>query len=169
MKRKSYSLILLFVIILSGALHGQSLAERQIPTRDKTFRLGVLSYVHETCTFCPDPAGLQDWLASGQPTNRLLRGGDGDGYVSGFEERMVAYGGVDIIGITSPRGMPVGGSSRSWNSWESWVYFTGLMKKDLEEKGPFDGVHLALHGSMAVVGIARPEAELARMVRSVVG
>ena len=39
----------------------------------------------------------------------------------------------------------------------------------LRAQGPFDGVYLALHGAMAVHGIARPEAELARRVREVVG
>ena len=160
---------LLILAVISVSAIAQRTSERIVPLRDKAYRVAVLSYVHETCTFCPDPAGLDAWLSSGQPTNRLLRGGDGDGYISGFEDRMVAYGGVEIVGITSPSGMPVGGSSRSWNSWESWVYFTDLMKKDLIEKGPFEGVHLALHGSMAVVGVARPEAELARMVRSICG
>ena len=39
----------------------------------------------------------------------------------------------------------------------------------LRAQGPFDGVYLALHGAMAVRGVARPEAELARRVREVVG
>lgn len=161
--------LLLVLFLCSGSVFAQSASERNVPLRDKTFRVGVISYVHETCTFCPDPAGLADWLASGEPTSRMLSGGDSDGYISGFENRMTAYGGVDLKGITSPRGMPVGGSSRSWNSWESWEFFTEGMKRDLIEKGPFDGVHLALHGSMAVVGVARPEAELARMVRTICG
>ncbi len=82
---------------------------------------------------------------------------------------MAAHGGVELVAITSPAGMPVGGTSRSWNSRESWDYFTGIMLEELREKGPFDGVMMSLHGSMAVVGIARPEAELARLVRGVVG
>ena len=41
--------------------------------------------------------------------------------------------------------------------------------KDLEEQGPFDGVFLALHGAMAVTGIPKPEAEIARRVRAAVG
>ncbi len=162
--------IVVFVVMIAikGSLIAQRSAERAVPLRDETYRVAVLSYVQETCTFCPDPAGLEAWLGSGQPTARLL-GGGGDGYIGGFEERMAAYSGVELVGITSPSGMPVGGSSRSWNSWESWIYFTDLMKEDLIEKGPFDGVHLALHGAMAVVGVARPEAELARMVRSICG
>ncbi len=148
-------------------LSGQALSERNIPLRQENYRIAVLSFVHETCTYCPDPAGLDDWLATGPPTDKILGGGSGYGYIDGFEQRMAAYGGVELVGITSPAGMPVGGTSRSWNSMEVWDYYTGLMIRDLESKGPFDGIHLALHGSMAVAGIARPEAELARMVRRI--
>jgi len=43
------------------------------------------------------------------------------------------------------------------------------MIEGLKSEGPFDGVYLALHGAMAVRGVPRPEAELARRVREVVG
>lgn len=162
-------IIAVLLIFSSLIAAGQAVAERDIPLRRQSFRIAVLSFVHETCTYCPSPAGLEDWLATGPPTDSILGGGSGYGYIDGFEHRMQAYGGVELVGITSPAGMPVGGTSRSWNSPEVWEYFTGLMKEDLVEKGPFDGIHLALHGSMAVRGIARPEAELARMVRGILG
>lgn len=152
---------------LSLVAYSQHTSKRHIPPRSETFRIGILSFSHETCTYCPDPAQLEDWLATGQPTDRFL--GRSTGYTGGFEARMAAYGGVELIGITSPAGMPVGGTGRSWNAREVWDYFTGLIVADIQQKGPFDGIHLALHGSMAVVGIARPEAELARLVRRVAG
>ena len=161
----------LSLILLAGLtpclVSAQYLSGRNVPLRDKTYRIGILSFIHETCTYCPEPAGLADWLATGPATDRFL--GRTTGYIGGFEARMEAYGGVELVAVTSPSGMPVGGTSRSWNSREVWDYFTGKMIADLSAKGPFDGVHLALHGSMAVVGIARPEAELARMVRKIVG
>ena len=148
-------------------LAAQGVSRRTIPLRDKVYRIGILSFSHETCTFCPEPATLADWLGTGPACDRFL--GRSTGYTGGFEARMAAYGGVELVGITSPPGMPVGGTSRSWNVREVWDYYTQRMLADLTEKGPLDGVHLALHGSMAVVGIARPEAELARMVRKAVG
>ena len=163
-------LLVLAVILVSVCSCGssaQGASERVVPPRQETYRIALLSFVHETCTYCPEPAGLEDWLATGPATDDFL--GSSTGYIGGFEARMVAYGGVELVGITSPAGMPVGGTSRSWNSPEVWEYFTSRMIRDLQEKGPFDGVHMALHGSMAVVGIARPEAELVRMVRRVVG
>lgn len=162
------AVLLLFLFpSLSIQLSAQGVAERSIPNRQNSFRIGILSFVHETCTYCPEPAGLSDWLETGPATDAFL--GSSTGYTGGFEAQMQAYGGVELIGITSPAGMPVGGTSRSWNSREVWDYFTSRMINDLREKGPFDGIHMALHGSMAVVGIARPEAELVRMVRRIVG
>ncbi len=166
----AFSLMMALMITgLTNNLFAQPRAERIVPLRQDTYRIAVLSFVHETCTYCPSPAGLEDWLATGPATNEILGGGSGRAYIDGFEERMAAYGGVELIGITSPAGMPVGGTGRSWNSMEVWEYYTEKMIEDLINKGPFDGIHLAVHGSMAVHGIARPEAELARMVREILG
>ncbi len=164
-----FLLLLLLFSLLPVELYSQAVSIRTVPLRQEAYRIAVLSFIHETCTYCPEPATLDDWLATGPPTDKILGGGSGYGYIDGFEERMVAYGGVELKGIMSPAGMPVGGTSRSWNTMEVWEYFTGLMVEDLKNKGPFDGIHLALHGSMAVSGIARPEAELARMVRRILG
>ena len=43
------------------------------------------------------------------------------------------------------------------------------MIAQLTAEGPFDGVYLCVHGAMAARGVPRPEAELARRVRDVVG
>jgi len=43
------------------------------------------------------------------------------------------------------------------------------MTAGLRAEGRFDGVYLCLHGAMAVRGVARPEADIARRVREVVG
>jgi len=164
-----FSLIIILVLTAYFILplFAQGVSSRNIPVRQKVYRIGILSFTHETCTYCPEPTGLDAWLAVGPASDSFL--GQSTGYTGGFEARMEAYGGIELVGITSPAGMPFGSTSRSWNSKEVWEYFTKKMLDDLNKKGPFDGVHLALHGSMAVVGVPRPEAELARMVRKVVG
>ena len=43
------------------------------------------------------------------------------------------------------------------------------MVAGLQAQGPFAGVYVSLHGAMAVRGVMRPEAEIARRVRAVVG
>jgi len=96
---------------------------------------------------------------------RLLSSG---GYVGGFVKVAKEHQGIELIGLTSPVGV-WGGSSASWNTEESFDHFMGLMLADLEASMPVDGVFLALHGAMGVRNIPRPEAEIARRVRQVVG
>ena len=48
-------------------------------------------------------------------------------------------------------------------------HFLGRMIAELERGGRWHGVYLALHGTMGVRGVARPEADIARRVREVVG
>lgn len=43
------------------------------------------------------------------------------------------------------------------------------MIAELKADGKFDGVYLSLHGAMGVRGVAKPEADIARRVREVVG
>ncbi len=164
-----FILIISFVLLSPMTVEAQSngLSERFIPPREDVYRIGILSFFHETCTYCPEPAGLDTWLAVGDPTDEVL--GRTRGYTGGFEARMEAYGGVELVGIKSPAGSPLGGSSLSWNTAEVWEYFTEIFIEDLQAKKPLDGIHLALHGSMAVAGVARPEAELARIVRNILG
>jgi microcystin degradation protein MlrC len=78
------------------------------------------------------------------------------------------YGGVELVGITSPRDSR-GGSSGSWLTQEAFDKYAGLIVADLRQAGRLDGVFLALHGAMAVTGVPRPEAELVRRVRAAVG
>lgn len=132
------------------------------------WRVAVIRYSHETCTFCPGgDTEIDDWTRLRPPLegDAVLAGG---GFVGGFVDRAREYGDLELVGITSPAGV-FGGSSRSWNSRESFEHFTGRMMAELREKGPFDAVYLALHGAMAVREVPRPEAEIARRVREVVG
>ena len=52
---------------------------------------------------------------------------------------------------------------------DAFEHFLGVMLAELEAEAPFDGIYLALHGAMAVRGVPRPEAEIARRVRAIVG
>ena len=108
---------------------------------------------------------MADWEFYGPPTREILR--DDEGYISGFKRMCDDLGG-DFVGIMSPRGSR-GGSSGSWLTRESFEKYSGLIVEDLRRLGPFDGVFLALHGAMAVIGSPKPEAELCRRVRAVAG
>jgi len=132
------------------------------------FRVAVATFSHETCTFCPGgDVTVEDWEQVSPPVagDELFRGG---GYLGGFASSAEDYGDMDLIGLTSPIGV-FGGSSRSWNTEETFNHFLDLMIQDLEAALPVDGVYLALHGAMAVRNVPRPEAEIARRFREVVG
>jgi microcystin degradation protein MlrC len=135
---------------------------------EEYFRVAVATFSHETCTFCPGgDVTVEDWERVSPPLggDELLRRG---GYIRGFVRMARDYGDMDLVGLTSPIGV-FGGSSRSWNTRETFEHFLDLMIRDLEAAMPVDGVFLALHGAMAVRDVPRPEAEIARRFREVVG
>ena len=133
----------------------------------KPLKIGVATFSHETCTFCPRPTGVAEWEFYGPPERgeSVLDAGP---YIRGFVSQVREFGDMELVGLLSPRNA-VGGSSGSWITQEAFDKYTGGIVKDLEEQGPFDGVFLALHGAMAVTGVPRPEAEIARRVRAAVG
>ncbi len=133
-----------------------------------SFRVAVIRYQHETCTFCPGgDTEIEDWTRIQGPLvgDEVL---ESDEYIEGFVDQADEYGDMEPLGITSPYEV-FGGSSRSWNSEASFEHFMGLILDDLRSKMPVDGVYLALHGAMAVRNVPRPEAEIARRVRELVG
>jgi microcystin degradation protein MlrC len=131
-------------------------------------RVAVLKFQHETCTFCPGgDVTVEDWERA-----RPSSGGEevltSDSYIRGFVRQALDYGDMELIGLTSPHGV-YGGSSRSWNTRATFEHFLDRMIEELRSAMPVDGVYLALHGAMAVRDVPRPEAEIARRVREVVG
>jgi microcystin degradation protein MlrC len=132
-----------------------------------TMRIGIATFSHETCTFCPNPTGIEEWEFYGPPMKgeEVLRSGS---YITGFVDRAVEYGGVDLVGIYSPRDAR-GGSSGSWITTEAFDKYSYGMAEDLRRAGRLDGLFLSLHGAMAVTGVPKPEAELVRRLRAAVG
>jgi len=137
-----------------------------IPEEQKNIRIAVATFSHETCTFCPDPTTVEDWEYYGPPTRDIL--GSRQGYIGGFKTICEEYGSIELVGIISPRDAR-GGSSGSWITTEAFEKYSNLMVEDLKKAGHLDGVFLSLHGAMAVTGIPKPEAELVRRIRKVVG
>lgn len=131
-------------------------------------RIAVAKFQHETCTFCPGgDTEIEDWTRYGEPLDgeELLASGS---YIRGFTKRAREFGDVELVPLTSPIGV-FGGSSRSWNTQETFDHFVDAMLAELENELPVDAVYLALHGAMAVRDVPRPEAEIARRFREVVG
>ena len=89
-------------------------------------------------------------------------------YIGGFVKVAREFEGVELVGIESP-GFPKTGTGSGWVTAEAYETFVGRMIAQIKAEGPFDGVYLSVHGAMGARGVARPEAELARRVREVVG
>ena len=138
------------------------------PGDDHAFRVAVMKFQHETCTFCPGgDVTVEDWTRLGPPVaGEDLLGSDG--YIRGFVRQARDYGDMELVGLTSPDDV-FGGSSRSWNTEETFNHFLDGMLEELRAQLPVDGVYLALHGAMGVRNVPRPEAEIARRFREVVG
>ena len=140
---------------------------KTVVVEEQKMRIGVASFSHETCTFCPIPTGIAEWEYYGPPQTGkdVLSIG---GYIQGFVSRCNEYGNVDLVGIYSPRDAK-GGSSGSWITQEAFDKYSYGMAEDLKNAGKLDGLFLSLHGAMAVTGVPKPEAELVRRLREVVG
>ncbi|MFC7737604.1 M81 family metallopeptidase [Roseomonas sp. GCM10028921] len=132
-------------------------------------RIAVLQFMHETVTFLPYDTRREDFIYPGSPASgeALLRT-DPKGYMGGFVQVAREFDGVELIGITSPL-WPLTGSGSGWVTQDAYEHFLGTMITELKAHPKLDGVYLALHGAMAVRGVPRPEADIARRVREVVG
>ncbi len=153
------SMLIPLVLVLAGCTAESS---------GDAYRVAVIRYQHETCTFCPGgDTEVEHWTRIQPPLegDDVLESGE---YIMGFVNQAREYGDVEPVGITWPYEV-FGGSSRSWNSKQSFEHFMDLILSDLRSKMPVDGVHLALHGAMAVRDVPRPEAEIAKRVRELVG
>ena len=132
------------------------------------FKFAIIQFSHETCTFCPGgDTTIEDWskrvpFVTGE---QLLKSG---GYTGGFVHQASLFDDVELIGINSPDRV-FGGSSRSWNTKKSFEHFMKIILDDLKSKLPVDAVQLSLHGAMATRDVPRPEAEIAKRVRELVG
>jgi microcystin degradation protein MlrC len=132
-------------------------------------RIAVLSFVHETVTFLPNDTALDDFVHDGSPAGgEALLAWEPRSYMGGFVKVAREHAGVELVGLESPL-WPRTGTGSGWITTEAYEHFLGRMLAELERGGPWHGVYLALHGAMGVRGVARPEADIARRVREVVG
>ncbi len=158
-------LLALIVSVLLGCTQEPTATLPQEPDK---LRFAVMTFAHETCTFCPGgDSDIERWTKIRPPYvgDEVFDAGT---YMRGFVSAAREYKDIELIGLESPAGV-FGGSSASWSTEEAFEHFLGRMLDDLREAMPVDGVYLALHGAMAVRNIPRPEAEIARRFRDIVG
>jgi microcystin degradation protein MlrC len=132
-------------------------------------RIAVLHFAHETVTFLKNDTTLDDFLYDGSPAKgEALLSHDPKSYMGGFVKVAREHDGVELVGLESPL-WPKTGTGSGWITAEAYEHFLGRQIAELKAGGKWDGVYLSLHGAMGVRGVARPEADIARRVRAVVG
>jgi microcystin degradation protein MlrC len=132
-------------------------------------RIAVLHFAHETVTFLRNDTTLSDFIYPGSPVSgEALLKAYPRSYMGGFVKMAREFDCVELVGIESPL-WPKTYMGSGWVTSEAFETLVGKMIEGLKAEGPFAGVYLSLHGAMAVRGVARPEAELARRVREIVG
>jgi microcystin degradation protein MlrC len=135
----------------------------------RPIRIAVLHFSHETVTFLKNDTTLDDFIYPGSPAKgEALLKFDPKSYMGGFVKMAREFDAVELVGIESPL-WPKTYMGSGWVTQEAYETFAGKMIAEIKAQAPFDGVYLCLHGAMAVRGVPRPEAELARRVREVVG
>jgi microcystin degradation protein MlrC len=161
---KFLSTYFLGIAVLLSACHSPPAVEKA-PAK---LKFAVMTFHHETCTFCPGgDTDVERWTKLRQPYvgDEVL---GANSYIRGFVHAVREYSDVELVGLESPARV-YGGSSASWITEETFDHFLEIMLDDLRQAMPVDGVYLAMHGAMAVRNVPRPEAELARRFREVVG
>lgn len=142
----------------------------------RPLRIAYGRLFHEACAWSP----LTTELADFERVHRLegdalaavcrLRGKELEGYLAhaeltGFVQAARRAGGVETVPLASSLAIPSGPVSRACFDW-----LVDDLVARLAAAGPVDGVYLALHGSMEVVGLDEPpEGLLLRRVREIVG
>ncbi|GEP55132.1 M81 family metallopeptidase [Reyranella soli] len=135
----------------------------------RPIRIAVLYFVHETVTFLRNDTTFDDFVYEGSPAKgEALLAHEPKSYMGGFVKVAREFDGVELVGIESPL-FPKTGTGSGWITREAYETFVGRMIDEIAASGPYDGVYLSLHGAMGVRGIPRPEADIARRVRAVVG
>lgn len=133
-------------------------------------RIGVASFSHETCTFCPKPTTVDDFEKSGVlHGEEVLNAHRGiPSYINGFIRASEREGDVELVGILAAS-RAWGGSSGSLLTRKCFDRYSYGIAEGLRGVGRLDGVLLALHGAMAAESCLKPEAEIVRRARTAVG
>jgi len=128
-------------------------------------KIAIAHFSHEATTFSPEKVAIDGFTKPNPAGQRLL---DFNEEIQGFVKYANEHAGVSLVPLES-FGDVIGGSSKGWITREAFEHYTGLILRDLKAALPVDAVYLSLHGAAAVEGVPRPEAELAKRVRALVG
>jgi microcystin degradation protein MlrC len=166
--RRIVALFALALMAISFDVQAASITAKPA-SNQKPMRIAAMTFIHETVTFLPYDTVTDDFIYEGSPARgEALLNSMPDSYMGGFVKVAREFPNVEVVGIESPL-FPKRGTASGWIAKEAFELFVGKMISELKAQGPFDGAYLALHGAMGVRGVEKPEAEIARRVREVLG
>jgi len=124
-------------------------------------RIALAGMGHESNTFNKLNTGLETFsLVDGDEFRQQPRiGSSADGIFTALSDA-----GADVVPLFFARAIPSGTVRR-----DAYEYIKARILDRLKKDGPWDGICLALHGSMAVDGVYDPEGDLLEAVRWVAG
>lgn len=129
-------------------------------------RIAVAGLSHESNTFSPVPASLEQFETAG-----ILQGqaivdeyAASSATISGYLALAEEADDVELVPLEFSRITPMGPITP-----EAFETLCGRMVTMLAERGPWDGVLLALHGAAVAVEYPDADGEIARRVRQAVG
>jgi len=124
-------------------------------------KIALAGMGHESNTFNKLLTGLETFqLMDGNEFRNAPRmGGSADGIYKTLSDAQ-----MDVVPLFFARSIPSGAVRL-----DAYEYIKSRILEKLSAEGPFDGICLSLHGSMAVEGVHDPEGDLLEAIRWVVG
>ena len=129
-------------------------------------RIAALGFSHESNTYAPVPATLEQWQNAGfyEGDDIVAEYGGSQATMGGYLELGAENSDIDVVPLFFSRLTPMGTISA-----EAFEMLTDRMISLLKENGPWDGVLLAQHGA-AVSEVHRDaDGEFTRRVREALG
>ena len=132
-------------------------------------RIAIGGFQHETNTFAPSLATLDDFRADG-PWPGLTTGPGLPDRMRGINISIAGF--IDEAERAGHRLLPTTWGATSPSSYvteHAYEHIAGLILDGLRAAQPFDAVYLCLHGAMVAEHLQDGEGELLRRVRALVG
>lgn len=131
-----------------------------------TMKVAILGFHHESNTFAPVPASLEQFLRAGVVEGDQLVADYAESHatLAGFIEVASAEADVEMLPLVYADLNPMGTITD-----EAFEVIVGRMLDRLHEYGPFDAVLLALHGAAVADHIRDVDGEIIERVRKLVG
>ena len=132
-------------------------------------RIAIGGFQHETNTFAPSLATLEDFEAGG-PWPELTTGPGLADRMRGMNLSIAGF--IDEAERAGHRLLPTTWGATSPSSYvteHAYEHIAGLILDGLRGARPFDAVYLCLHGAMVTEHLEDGEGELLRRVRALVG